>query len=317
MVATSAAASTLRHCTLLCIAVLMLLGGCTRMPPTGVTTLKATTLTELRGQLLNRKADLDLFRVRGPFEVTVREDIELRLSDSERVKADLYLSSSADKAPLVVLLHGHENSKEDHAYQAMHLATWGMHSLSLQLPNKGPWIGNGQTLAGLVNFIRRRPEAIDSRIDPNRIILVGHSFGGYSVAIALAEGAPAVGGVLLDPAGDGKGLPEYLRKIRAPVMVLGSDGKITRTRNRDYFYEYIRSGVAEISITGAHHEDAEFPMEPSSGPDSSATEELQITFVSALTSAAFSLGFTGMLDYAWASYADAARDGKLFDLLRK
>ena len=34
------------------------------------------------------------------------------------------------------------------------------------------------------------------------------------------------------------------------------------------------------------------------------TEEAQITFVSALTAAAFSLSATGGLDYAWASFED-------------
>jgi pimeloyl-ACP methyl ester carboxylesterase len=309
-----------RSLILLAIAWLVLLGGCTRMPDTGVTTLKPATLEKLQGHLLTHKADLDQFRLRGPFPVTVQKDHALRLSATESIEADLYLSAPAERAPLVILLHGYDNSKEDHAYQALHLATWGMHSLSLQLPNKGPWIGNGETLARIVNFIHRRPETIDSRIDPDRIILVGHSYGGSSVAIALAEGAPAAGGILLDPAGLGRALPGYLRRIRTPVMVLASDGRVTLTRNRGDFYEYIRSRVAEVSITDAHHEDAQFSLEPAPqgfGTDSTATEALQITFVSALTSAAISLGFTGKLDYAWTSFGDAIQSGKLFDPLRK
>ncbi len=310
----------LRSYILLAIAWLTLLGGCARIPGTGVTTLKPATLDELRGQLLDRKSGLDQFRLRGPFAVTVQKDHELRLSPTERIGADLYLSASAEMAPLVILLHGHDNFKEDHAYQALHLATWGMHSLSLQLPNTGPWIGNGETLARIVNLIHRWPETIDHRIDTNRIILVGHSFGGSSVAIALAAGAHAAGGILLDPAGVGKDLPGYLRKIGKPVMVLASDRHVTLPRDRDYFYEYIRSEVAEVSIKDAHHEDAQFPLELAPqgfGTDSSATEELQITFVSALTSAAFSLGFTGKLDNAWTSFGDAIQNGKLFDALRK
>ena len=310
----------LRRSILYAIACVALAGGCARLPATGVTSLKPATLSELRGYLLNHKADVDQFRLRGPFEVATHKNHELRLSATERIDADLYLSAPAEKAPLVILLHGHDNSKEDHAYQALHLATWGLHSLSLQLPNKGPWISNGETLARIVNFIYRQPETIDSRVDPNRIILVGHSFGASSVAIALAEGAPAAGGILLDPAGVGKSLPGYLRKIRTPVMVLASDAHVTETHNRDDFYEYIRSEVAEVSITDAHHEDAQFPLErapPESGTESSATEALQITFVSALTAAAFSLGFTGKLDFAWTSFGDAIQNGKMFDALRK
>ena len=307
-----------RALMVLAIGALTLIGGCARLPQTGVTTLKPESLDALRRYLLSNKADFTQFRVRGPFEVTTREDHELHLSAAERYETDVYLSSSPEKAPLVVLLHGHENSKEDHAYQGMHLASWGMHSITVQLPNTGPWIKNGETLAQIVRFIQRRPESIDGRIDPKRIIVVGHSFGGFSAAIALGNGAPALGAVLLDPAGMGRSMPAYLRKIRSPVMVLGSDGNIGLTRNRGYFYEYIRGDVAEVSISGAQHDDATFPLESSWwGSDSSATEEKQITFVAALTATAFSLGFTGKLDYAWASFRDAVRTGDMFDALRK
>ena len=294
------------------------LSGCTRLPQIGVTELKPESLDALQRHLLSQKADFAQFKLRGPFEVTIREDHELRLSAAERYEADAYLSASPEKAPLVILLHGYENSKEDHAYQGLHLASWGMHSIVVQLPNTGPWVKNGEILAQIVRFIHSRPDVIDSRIDPKRIVVVGHSFGGFSAAIAMGNGAPALGAVLLDPAGMGRSMPAYLRKIHHPVMVIGSDGNIGLTRNRGYFYEYIRRDVAEVSIAGAQHDDATFPLESGWwGSDSAATEEKQITFVAALTATAFSLAFTGKLDYAWASFRDAIRDGHMFDALRK
>ncbi len=310
----------LRSSILFAVAWLALVSGCARLPVTGVTSLKPATLSELVETVLRHKADVDEFRLRGPFDVATHKDHELRLSATERIDADLYLSAPAEKAPLVILLHGHENSKEDHAYQALHLATWGIHSLAVQLPNNGPWVGNGRTLARIVTLIHRQPEIIDSRIDVNRIILVGHSFGGAAVAIALAEGAPAAGGILLDPAGVGKEMPAFLRKIDKPVMVIAADERYSPVRDRRIFYEYVRSGIAEVSIRDASHEDAEFPLEPAPqepGTDSSATEELQITFVSALTAAAFSLGHTGNLDFAWTSFGDAIKNGKFYDVLKK
>ncbi len=311
---------SLRFVLLFALAWIVLAGGCARMPGTGLTSISASNLNDLRGYLLNHKADVDQFRLRGPFSVSVEQDHDLQLSATERIRADLFLSSPAEKAPLVILLHGYENSKESHAYQAMHLATWGMHSLVVQLPNKGPWVGNGRTLARIVESIRRRPEALDSRIDVNRIILAGHSFGGTAAAIALAEGASAAGGILLDPAGIGKELSNFLKRLNKPLILVGSDQQVTKVRDHGLFYELVRSDIIEISIRDAHHEDAQFPMEPppkGSGSNSSATEELQITFVSALTSAAFSLGFTGKFDYAWSSFDDAIRTGKMFDRLRK
>jgi pimeloyl-ACP methyl ester carboxylesterase len=292
---------------------LLLAGGCARQPSTGVTTLRPANLGELQSYLLDNKADLELFRLRGPFAVAVHLDREILLPDSERIDADLFLSAAADKAPLVIMLHGLDNSKSDHAYQAMHLATWGMHCLTLQLPNQGPWIANGKTLARIVDFIRKRPEAIDSRIDVGRIVLAGHSFGGAATAIALSEGAPAAGGILLDPAGVGKTLPAYLRRIDKPVMVLAADPKVSVTLDRGAFYRFIRRGIVEVSIRDAAHEDAQYPLEL----DSSSNEAMQITFVSALTAAAFSLGATGKLDYAWASFRGAIGDGKLVNAKKK
>jgi pimeloyl-ACP methyl ester carboxylesterase len=304
----------------LAVAWLALASGCARLPATGVTPLKPASAAELRANLLSHKADVDQFRLRGPFGVAVHRDYELRLSNKERIDADWYLAAPAEKAPLVILVHGHENSKDDHAYQAYHLATWGIHSLAVNLPNNGPWVANGRTLARIAAFIRRRPEILDGRVDANRIILAGHSFGGAAVAVALAEGAPAAGGILLDAAGPGKALPQFLRKVTRPVMLLGADERLSPMRDRSYFFFYIRSNVAEISILNAAHEDAEFRLEPApqeADSESTATENLQITFVSALTAAAFSLGNTGNLDYAWRSFGDAIAKGRFFNVKKK
>ena len=305
---------------LLVVAWLVLASGCARPPPTGETPLEVNTQSELQGYLLTHKADLDQFRLRGPFAVATQKNHEIRLSATERFNTDLFLSAPAEKAPLVIFMHGHDSSKEAHAYQAMHLASWGMHSIALQLPNNGQWVRNGKTLAKIVNFIHRGPEIIDSRIDVNKIILVGHSFGGSAVAIALAEGAPAVGGILLDPAAIGRDLPKFLNQIVTPVMLLGADEGVSSARNRDYFFRFIRSGIAEVSIKDASHEDAQYPSEFSLqnfGFDPHTTEELQVTFVSALTSAALSLSSTGKFDYAWTSFGDVFENGKFFNVKKK
>jgi pimeloyl-ACP methyl ester carboxylesterase len=301
-----------RNAVLLALALLMLMSSCARFPDIGKTLLKPKTFSELQGYLLSHKADLDQFRLSGPFAVAEQSDFEIRLSTTELIKTDLFLSGHAEKAPLVIFLHGYDSSKENHTYQAMHVASWGMHSLALQLPGRGPWIANGKTLAKIVRFIYRWPELIDGRIDVNKIILVGHSFGGAAVAVALAEGAPAAGGILLDPAAISRDLPAYLRKISKPVVILGADEKISMARNRDYFYRSVRTGISEVSIREASHEDAQYPA-----ATGVATEELQVTFVSALTASAFSLSASGNFDYAWASFGDAFGNGKLFNAKKK
>jgi pimeloyl-ACP methyl ester carboxylesterase len=302
----------LRRFILYFIASVTLAGGCARLPNIGVTSLKPATFIELQGDLLNQKADLDLFGLRGPFAVVTQKEYEIRLSITERINTDLFLSAHAEKAPLAIILHGFDSSKEDHTYQSMHLASWGMHSLSLQLPNKGPWVSNGKTLAKIVQFIYRWPEIFDNHVDVNKIVLVGHSFGGAAVAVALAEGAPATGAILLDPAAISRELLAYLSRIKKPVLILGADEHVSPARNRDYFYRFVRSGIAEVSIKHAIHEDAQFPSQ-----STQATEELQLTFMRAMTSAAFSLSSTGKFDYAWASFGDVLKNGKFFNAKKK
>jgi len=195
-----------------------------------------------------------------------------------------------------------------------------MHSVVVQLPNQVPWIRNGQTLARIVVLLRERPDMIDTRINPGRIVVAGHSYGGSAAAVALAEGAPAVGAVLLDPAGVGSGVIKYLGRVAKPVIVVGADRDVMLTRNRFYFYRYIPHGIAEVSIRGAHHADAQFPLGSSLagvGADAAATEEMRITFVSALTAAAFSLAATGKSDYAWAGFEEAVRTGRMLRPQRK
>src|SRR5512139_491502 len=196
--------------------------GCARpFPATEVTAIKAADRADLERYLLSRKPDVAQFRSRGPFAVIERRDQEIPLASGLTVEADLYLCAAAGEAPLVIVLHGLDNSKADHAFQAMHLASWGMHSLALDLPKRGPWIANGRILARLADAIHRTPQLVDKRIDANKIILVGHSFGATAVAAALGESAPALGGVLLDPAGIGRELPQLLKRITVPVMVIG------------------------------------------------------------------------------------------------
>lgn len=299
-------------CLAIVAVVLLCAGSCARLPNISRTPLNPATFGELQRYLLAHQPDLELFRARGPFAVTLQEDHAIQVSAAQTVQGDLFYAGHAEKAPLVVYLHGHEATKSEHAQQAMHTASWGMHSLTLQLPNTGPWVNNGKILAGVVKFIQGRPEIFDHRVDVSRIILVGHSFGGTAVAVALAERADAAGGILLDPAGIGRNLPNYLLRIRTPMLVLGADERVAAARYRDYFYRYVRRGIAEVSVTDATHEDAQFPAD-----DDGATEALQLTFASAITAGAFSIALTRRFDYAWASFRTALKTGQLFDARQK
>ncbi|MGB7951213.1 MAG: alpha/beta hydrolase [Candidatus Binatia bacterium] len=319
--ATAIDRSSFRISALLLIAFTAHAVGCTpQFPRTKVTPIKAANPAELQHYLLSRKPDVAQFRFRGPFAIVERRDLEIPLDSDLTVKADLYLCAAARKAPLVIVLHGNNNSKEDHAFQAMHLASWGMHGMALDLPKRGPWIANGRTLAKLADAIHRAPQLVDPHIDADKIILVGHSFGATAVATALGEGAPALGGVLLDPTAIGRGLSQLLKRITVPVMVIGADEEVRPARNRGQFYRFIPRAVGEISIRDTVHEDAQYPNQQTLRTfedDPEDTEEAQIVFMSALTASAFSLAATGNIDYAWNSFENAFKNGIFFNARRK
>jgi pimeloyl-ACP methyl ester carboxylesterase len=295
----------------------LLIGSCAQMPSTGVTPIvfqppgkdsKELESESVQTQVVQKRLGVHQFRLRGPFAVTTREG-EIRLSAKERIAMDLYLSSESRSAPLVILLHGYNNTKADHAYQGLHLATWGMNCIVPQLPNRGSWVNNGRTLARIVDHLRRRPSEFPN-VDLNRIILVGHSFGGSAVAYALAQGTAVSGAVLLDPASFGAALPAALAKVNRPVIVLGADEEIFPARGRELFFRHIRGNVGELSIRNAGHEDAQFRL-------SDSGRDEQLDFLSALTAGVISISSTGQLDFAWQSYTSAADAQRFYDLRLK
>jgi pimeloyl-ACP methyl ester carboxylesterase len=301
-------------------ATLLLVGGCAQRPSLDLSSLNTANPVELQEQVVSREPSFEVFASRGPYTVTVHENRELRIAEKERVAFDLFVAEAPEEAPLLIFVHGHESFKSAHYKQAAHVASWGMHAVTVQLPNKGPWDSNGRTLARIVNLIARSSDAIHSRIDVKRIILVGYSFGASAVGVALAQGTPVAGAVLLDPAASGKGVPDVFRRIERPVIVLGADDETYSPRGREYFFDFIPGNVAELSIRDASHDDGEYPADllaQSTASDPGTTDEGQIAFLSALTAAAISLSATGSFEYAWKSFAPAFETGKFFNAKKK
>ena len=306
---------------LLLIALMALSISCARrFPATEVTPIKVDNPAELQRYLLSHKPDVAQFRMRGPFAVIERRDLEIPLVSGPTVEADLYLCAAARKAPLVIVLHGYNNSKEDHAFQAMHLASWGMHGLAIDLPKQGPWIANGRTLAKLVDAIHRTPQLIDDRIDANKIILVGHSFGATAVATALGQGAPAL-----------RRRASRSRRDRPGIAAVAAADH--RSRDGDRCGRGHLAHPQPRAILPLHSGRGRRDLDTGHGPRRCAvserahaprirgkpddTEDAQIAFVSALTSSAFGLAATGGIDYGWNSFENAFKNGMFFNARRK
>src|SRR5690349_22597877 len=99
-----------RIAALLLIGLLAYWAGCARRFPTPeVTRIKATNPAELQQYLLSTKPDVAQFRLRGPFAVTEYKEMEIPIISGLMVEADLYLCTAVQKAPLVIVLHGHNN----------------------------------------------------------------------------------------------------------------------------------------------------------------------------------------------------------------
>ena len=132
------------------------------------------------------------------------------------------------------------------------------------------------------------------------------------MTVALGEGAPVIGAILLDPAVVGIDVARYLKQSAVPMMVLGADERVSMARNRENFYRHAKGGVFEVSVKDAAHEDGQFPA-----PLGYGNEAQQLTFVSAITAAAISLSALGNYDFAWASFKEPLEKGTLFNAKKK
>jgi len=140
-----------------------------------VTTIKPASLDELKTYVLKRKPDFEQFKLRGPYAVTVHKDRELRLSATRAHRC----------GPVSVGIARARTAGDPAAWPGqLEADPWlpgpapGQLGHAQPVPaaaNNGPWVTNGHTLARMVKSIHDRPEIIDRRIDPQRIVLAGHS----------------------------------------------------------------------------------------------------------------------------------------------
>ena len=124
-------------------------------------------------------------------------------SDGEGMNALFFLASGAGPKPTVLLLHGLPGNEQNlDLAQAMRRAGWNV----LTFHYRGSWGSPGNfSIAGAVedaeaamNFIRQPEIVAKYSIDPRRLVIAGHSLGGYAAARYAATHGDIAGLILLD-----------------------------------------------------------------------------------------------------------------------
>ena len=255
----------------------------------------------------------DSFASPGPFRLAEILNYQLPLSPMNKVLIDLFIPKLKDKSPLVIMVHGNKFNKRVHGAQCRHLASWGFHCAAVEVPNEGQWLANGVTIEKMVRLVSGYPGLLADRIKTDKIILIGHSFGGSAVTLAAGRQAPIAGLILLDPAVVHVKIREYMENVHVPVILLGADPAVFSSRKRKMFYRNIAGPMSEVSIVGATHDDAQLPSLSSLewGFDSKTTKKYQDTFLQAIVASAFSIGAFENVEYAWKSFEPFLKAGIL------
>jgi uncharacterized protein len=127
-------------------------------------------------------------------------------SHGAKMYSVIYIASGAGRHPTVLMLHGFPGNEKnlDLAY-SIRRAGWNV----LVPFYRGAW-GSGGTFSfthtledahSSIEFLRQPENVKKFRIDPNRIVLIGHSMGGFVAAYAMAH-EPRVFGAALISAGN-------------------------------------------------------------------------------------------------------------------
>jgi pimeloyl-ACP methyl ester carboxylesterase len=260
------------------------------------------------------------FASEGPIQYREILDHDFRLGLDHIVKVNIALPTGIESAPLAIIQHGNMSFKEAHLEQMRRLASWGFAVLTPQMPNFGKWQKNGDEIKSMVELIYKWPKLISPQINPQKIILVGHSFGGSAVSLAAAKGAPIAGLILLDPALYSRNVLKSLSGVRVPTFVLAADPKFFFAKKRPSFFAEIRSRVTELVISDTTHDDAQLPSLNSLrffGFDPTTSEEGQARFLNSMITAAASIADPNILPLSWNSFRRGMRAGLYIEAKRK
>ena len=125
-------------------------------------------------------------------------------SGGQQMNAMVYVPAGKGPHPVAVLLHGFPGNEQNlDLAQALRRAGWAV----VAFHYRGSWGSQGaftfdgaiEDGAAAVAWVRNPETAQHSRLDPKRIVVIGHSMGGFVAAERCAADADLLGCVLIAP----------------------------------------------------------------------------------------------------------------------
>jgi acetyl esterase/lipase len=125
-------------------------------------------------------------------------------SGGQQMNAMVYVPAGKGPHPVVVLFHGFPGNEQNlDLAQALRRAGWAV----VTFHYRGSWGSEGtftfdgaiEDGAAVIAWVRNPETAQHSRFDPNRIVVMGHSMGGFMAAERCATDKNLLGCVLIAP----------------------------------------------------------------------------------------------------------------------
>ncbi len=149
------------------------------------------------------------------------------------LNALVYVAAGAGPHPAVLLLHGFPgNERNLDLAQDIRRAGWDV----LFFDYRGSWGSPGdfsfahciEDTASAIDYLKQPAVTKQLRLDPSRIVLIGHSMGGF-MAVQAAAADPSVEAIGLISAADlGGRIPQPLPKEREPATIQALSGGYAR-----------------------------------------------------------------------------------------
>jgi diadenosine tetraphosphate (Ap4A) HIT family hydrolase/pimeloyl-ACP methyl ester carboxylesterase len=120
-----------------------------------------------------------------------------------RVNAMMYLASGDQPHPTMLMLHGFPGNETNiDLMQAVRRAGWNVMRVNYRgswgSPGKFSFANSRADAEAALAFLRDPANLAQYRIDPARIVVAGHSMGGFMAADAVAADPKAAGAILID-----------------------------------------------------------------------------------------------------------------------